>query len=70
MNSKADKVALLKDISAGLIDPADIPADPVIISKREEMFYGVMMTDTHIIFVGEARQALNDLVKSSDNEGE
>jgi hypothetical protein len=66
MNSKADKVALLKDISAGLVNPADIPADPVIISEREEMFYGVMMADTQIIFVGEAKKALNEFMQSID----
>lgn len=61
MNSRGDKIQLLKDVSAGLVNPADIPAEPVIISKREEMFYGVMMTEAPVLFVGEAKKALKEL---------
>lgn len=66
MNTKADKAALLKDISAGVVKPVDIPADPIIISKGDEMFYGLMMIEAPVLFVGEARKVLNDLVQSSD----
>lgn len=67
MNSKGDKIQLLKDVSAGLVNPADIPTDPVIISKREEMFYGLMMAeDAPVMFVGAARKSLDELMQNAD----
>ena len=66
MNTKTDKIALLKDISAGLVKPAEIPAYPIICSKADEMFIGLMMTETPVVFVGEARKALDELMQSSD----
>ena len=68
MDSKADKIALLKDVSAGLLNPAEIPADPIICSKADEMFIGLMMTETPVVFVGKAKKALDELMQSSDIE--
>ncbi len=66
MNSKADKVALLKAIAAGQIKPAEIPADPIICSQADEMFIGLMMTEAPVVFVGEARKNLDELLQSAD----
>jgi len=67
MNTKADKIALLKDISAGLIEPAAISAGSIICSQENEMFQGMMMApDAPVIFVGKARKALDELMQSSD----
>jgi hypothetical protein len=66
MNSKEDKIALLKAVAAGQVKSADIPADPIVISKAEEMFYGVMMTEAPVLFVGEAKKALDELMQSTD----
>lgn len=66
MNTKMDKVALLKDISAGLVKPSEVPVDPIICSQENEMFIGLMMTEAPVVFVGKARKALNDLLQSTD----
>lgn len=67
MNSKIDKISLLRDISAGLIEPAAIPADPIICSQENEMFQGLMMApDAPVVFAGSARKALDELMQSSD----
>ena len=66
MNTKADKIALLKDIAAGLIDPADIPPDPVICSERGEAFTGLLMASggANVVVRGQAEKALNELMQS------
>ena len=67
MNTKADKIALLKDISAGLVIPSEVSAGSIICSQENEMFQGLMMAqDAPVIFVGKARKALNELMQSSD----
>jgi hypothetical protein len=66
MNSKVDKIALLKAIAAGQIRPAEIPKEPIIFSQAEEMFIGLMMTEAPVVFVGEARKNLDELLQSAD----
>ncbi len=66
MNTKKDKIQLLRDIEAGLIDPADIPPDPVICSERGEMFTGLLMASggANVVLCGQAEKALNELMQS------
>jgi len=70
MNTKADKIALLKDIAAGLIDPADIPPNPVICSERGEMFTGLLMASggVHVVLCGQAEKALGEFTQSLINK--
>lgn len=66
MNTKKDKIQLLRDIEAGLIDPADIPPDPVICCQRKEMFLGLLMASggVQIVLCGQAEKALTELTQS------
>jgi len=68
MNTKADKIALLKEIALGKIKPSEVPADPIVISKREEMYYGLMMKSPRVVLIGEAERAFNELMQSIDND--
>ena len=71
MNKKLDKVALIKDLQMGLIDPTKVPSHPIICSQENEMFQGLMMAlDAPVVFVGKARKALNELMQSSDIDQE
>ncbi len=71
MNSKADKIALLKDISAGLVKTGNIPANPIICTKADEAFIGMMMAqDAPVVFAGEARKVVNQLVQDPDIDQE
>ncbi|MBW6535959.1 MAG: hypothetical protein K0B11_13210 [Mariniphaga sp.] len=68
-NEKKDKIELLKAIRAGNVKIEDLPEKPVIISKANEVFYGIMiMADvdeagekSSVVFVGEARHMLEKL---------
>jgi len=66
MNTKKDKIQLLRDIEAGLIDPTDIPPNPVICSQREEMFLGLLMASggVNVVLCGQAEKALTELIES------
>ncbi len=65
-NEKKDKIELLKAIRAGNIKPEDLPKKPIIISKANEVFYGIMiMADmdeaegkNSVVFVGDAKNML------------
>jgi hypothetical protein len=66
MNTKKDKIELLKAIRAGHVKVEEIPENPIVISKPGEVFYGIMiMTDideakgkNSVVFVGEAKHML------------
>jgi len=45
-----------------------VPADPIVISKREEMYYGLMMKSPRVVLIGEAERAFNELMQSIDND--
>jgi hypothetical protein len=67
MNSKADKIQLLRDIASGLINPADIPPDPIICTKADEGFLGLMMApDAPVVFAGSARKVVDQLLQETD----
>ncbi|MGD9929318.1 MAG: hypothetical protein AB7U05_04815 [Mangrovibacterium sp.] len=66
MNSKKDKIELLKAIRAGKIKPEDLPENPTIISNVNDVFYGMLISfsryqrgkEDRVVYVGEAMQAL------------
>lgn len=66
MNSKRDKIELLKAIRAGKTNPENLPTNPTIISNVDEVFYGMLISFSQqevgkknsVIYVGEAMQAL------------
>lgn len=67
-NEKKDKIELLKAIRAGQVKIEDLPEKPIIISKANEVFYGIMiMADqdetgkNSVVFVGEAKNMLKKL---------
>ncbi|WP_423128240.1 hypothetical protein [Gaoshiqia sp. Z1-71] len=73
MNTKRDKIELLKGISAGKIEPSEIPENPLICSQEKEMFIGLMIDgsqeneeDRHVVFVGPAKIALDKFMKEID----
>jgi hypothetical protein len=67
MNTKIDKIQLLKDISAGLVNPGDIPADPIICTKADEAFIGMMMAPyAPVVFAGSARKVVDQLLQETD----
>lgn len=68
MNSREDKIKLLKEIASGKISPEDVPSDPLIVSKKEESFLGLMIAasvspekdgESKVFIIGEARIALD-----------
>ena len=69
MNTREGKIQLIKDIQEGLIDPAELPADPLIISNPDRVFEGMLSevnslkngTESRNVYVGEARKANIDL---------
>ena len=69
MNSKKDKISLLKEVRAGKINPEEIPLNPLIISDPQQIWYGFMiMADqdeaegkSNVIFCGEAERLLQKL---------
>jgi len=68
MNSKKDKIELLKAVRSGRIKPEDIPENPTIISKIQDVWVGIMIAVAqdeagekgNIVFIGEARRSLDE----------
>jgi len=63
MNSKTDKIELLKAIQSGEIDPKQLSSEPVIVSDGKETFAGLMISMAHhkagnkspVVYVGTAK---------------
>lgn len=78
MNTRKDKIALLKEVRAGKINPEEIPLNPLIISDPQQVWYGLMILadmdeagepDT-VVFVGEAKSMLQKLQPEFDRLAE
>jgi hypothetical protein len=69
MNTKQDKIELLKAIERGDIDPKTIPANPIVVSDAKEMFIGLMVAAQEdeepapVVFVGPAKRALDEFTR-------
>jgi len=70
MNTRNDKVELLKAIARGEVKPEDVPKNPIVISKREDGFLGLIMTasvspedegESNVIYIGEAKKVLEEI---------
>lgn len=72
MNTKQDKIELLKAIAAGEIDPRTLSPESVIVSNGKEAYYGLMMTvarkkddkKPQVIYVGEAKDLIETSIQS------
>lgn len=72
MNTKKDKIELLKAIQSGEIRPEQITHESVIISDGNETFTGLMANVAskrdgkrpRILFVGEAQKAINQTTEN------
>ena len=71
MNSKNEKIDLLKAILSGEIKPEQITREPVIISDGKEAFTGLMIGVAHrkaekqspVIYVGEAKKLIEQTME-------
>lgn len=77
MNSKKDKIELLKAIKAGEIDPKQLSSEPVIIlSDGKEAFAGLMISVAHakagkksqVVYVGEAKKLTEECLANIRNK--
>jgi hypothetical protein len=66
MNTRKDKIALLKAIQNGEIDPEDLPSNPVICNRADDLWVGLMINSCRVdemgrgcvVFIGPARRKL------------
>lgn len=64
MNTRKDKIALLKAIQDGEIDPKDLTSNPVICNRAEDLWVGLMINSSRVdemgrgcvVFIGLARR--------------
>jgi len=64
MNTRKDKIALLKAIQNGEIDPKDLPSNPVICIRTEDLWVGLLIDSSHVeetgrgcvVFIGPAKR--------------
>jgi hypothetical protein len=79
MNTRKDKIELLKAIQSGEIDPKQLSSEPVIVSDGKEAFAGLMVSvanhkagkQSPVVYVGEAKILMEECltnVKSKRNE--
>lgn len=72
MNSKKDKIELLKAIAAGEIDPKQLSSEPVIVSNGKEAFAGLMFSVAYqkagkqspVVYVGEAKKQMEECLSN------
>ncbi|MFY9154107.1 MAG: hypothetical protein WAO52_18955 [Prolixibacteraceae bacterium] len=79
MNSKKDKIELLKAISTGEIDPNVLSSESVIVSDGKEAFAGLMISVANhkagnkspVIYIGEAKALIEEcLVNISEKRND
>jgi len=79
MNSKKDKIELLKAIASGELDPKQLRKEQIIVSDGKETFAGLMISVAHhkagsispVVYVGEAKTQMEEClanIKAIRNE--
>lgn len=76
MNSKKDKIELLKAIQSGEIDPKQLSSESVIVSDGKEAFAGLMISVAHakagkdspVVYVGEAKKLTEECLTNIQNK--
>ncbi len=72
MNTKKDKIELLRDIAAGDIDPKTLSPESVIVSDGKTAFDGLMIAVANkkagkknpVVYVGEARKSVLQIIEN------
>ena len=70
MNTKKDKIKFLEAVAAKTVNPEELPSNPIICSRADEMFLGLMTTASqekeedqgHVVFIGEAKRELDSFL--------
>jgi hypothetical protein len=72
MNTKQNKIALIRALAAGEVKPEEVTSESIIISDGEEAFKGLMIAvasrkagkRSPVVFVGKAREEIKVCLKN------
>ncbi len=76
INTRKDKIALLKAIQDGEIDPKDIPANPVVCNRVEDLWVGLLINESEVdemgrgcvVFIGPAKRTWDTFMAELEAE--